>query len=144
MVESEAKRSVASASPSLMTNPLPSPLRRIGLLVFFALTAPFVSAQNQSQSLAFAGLRSFAQQGQFNAVQTDASGNLYLLLDQHDGIRVLKVDPTATTILAQTLLGAAGDVGLALALDPAGNVCLTGTTTSTTLTGTSGAAIPNR
>ena len=47
-------------------------------------------------------------------------------------------------MLAQALLGAAGDIGAALALDPAGNVYVTGTTTSTALTGTSGAAIPAR
>ena len=97
-----------------------------------------------AQQLAFAGLRSVANQGQFNAIKTDASGNLFLLLDQKDGVRILKTDPTATTLLAQSLLGAAGDIGLSLALDPAGNVYVAGTTTSSTLTGTSGAAFPTR
>ena len=47
----------------------------------------------QVQQLAFAGLRSVATQGQFNAVAADSTGNIYLLLDQKDGVRVLKVDP---------------------------------------------------
>jgi hypothetical protein len=96
-----------------------------------------------AQQLAFAGLRSVAQQGQFNAVATDSSGNLYLLLDQKDGVRLLKTDASATTILATALLGAAGDSGLAMALDPSGNVYVVGTTTSGSLTATSGAAFPN-
>ena len=95
------------------------------------------------QQLLFVGLRSVAQQGQFNAIQTDASGDLYLLLDQKDGVWLLKTDSTATTVLAQAHIGAKGDVGLAMALDPAGNVYVTGTTTSGALTSTSGAAFPN-
>ena len=104
-----------------------------------------VSGQtNSSQQLAFAGLRSVAQQGQVNAVQADSAGNLYLLLNQGDGVRILKTDNAAVSLLAQALLGAHGDVGVGLALDPAGNVYVTGTTTSTALNGTSGAAIPTR
>ncbi|MBB5345841.1 choice-of-anchor D domain-containing protein [Tunturibacter empetritectus] len=80
---------------------------------------------------------------QFNAIQSDASGNLYLLLDQGDGIRLLKTDPTATNILAQAHLGSSGDIGLAMALDPSGNLYLTGTTISGTLSTTSGAAFPS-
>ncbi len=99
---------------------------------------------NQTQQLVFAGLRTAAAQGQFTAVQSDRSGNLFLLLNQGDGVRLLKTDASAQTLLAQTLLGATGDIGLALALDPAGNVFVTGTTSSTALTGTSGAAIPTR
>ena len=98
------------------------------------------------QHIAFTGLRSTASPSsnpaQFNAVKTDASGNLYLLLDQKDGVRLLKTDPTATNILAQAQLGAAGDIGLAMALDPSGNIYITGTTTSGTLASTSGSAFP--
>ncbi len=101
-------------------------------------------AANTAQQLAFAGLRAVAAQGQINGVKTDPSGNLYLLLDQKDGVRVLKTDSTASTLLAQTLLGAKGDVGGALALDPAGNVYVTGTTTSAALNATAGAAISTR
>jgi hypothetical protein len=117
-------------------------------IILFALCAGLLPARAQTttgpQQLTFAGLRSSAGQGQFNALKTDASGNLYLLLDQKDGVRLLKTDPTATNILAQAHLGAAGDIGLALAIDPAGNLYVAGTTTSTTLAGTSGAAFPNR
>ncbi len=113
------------------------------LLVALLCLCPFATAQN-TQQLIFAGLRSVAQQGQINAVQTDASGNLYLLINQGDGVRLLKTDPTATNILAQSLLGSKGDIGLAMAQDPAGNLYITGTTTSTTLTATTGSAVPNR
>ena len=101
-------------------------------------------AQNTAQQLGFAGLRSVAMQGEVNAVRSDGAGNLYLLLDQRDGVRLLKTDATASTVLAQALLGAKGDVGLALALDPAGNLYVTGTSTSTALTATPGAAIAQR
>ena len=108
-------------------------------LLFTTLTLP--AQTTGPQQLVFAGLRAAASQGQFNAVKSDPSGNLYLLLDQKDGVRLLKTDPTATSILAQTQFGAAGDIGVALALDPAGNLYVTGTTTSGSISATSGAAI---
>ena len=116
------------------------------LLLLFTALLPALQAQTTTgpQSLALAGLRTASSQGQWNAVSTDASGNIYLLLDQKDGVRLLKSDPTASTILAQAHLGAKGDIGLSLALDPNGNVYIAGTTTSTTLTGTSSAAFRNR
>lgn len=93
-----------------------------------------------AQQLAFAGLRSNNQQGQFNAVQRDASGNLYLLMNQGDGVRVFKFDSTATNLLAQSpVLGAKGDIGLAMALDATGNVYVTGTTSSGLLVATANA-----
>ncbi len=112
------------------------------------LAAPSVDAQPTGpQQLVFAGLRAStnpsSQTAQFNAVQSDANGNLYLLLDQKDGVRLLKTDPTATNILAQTQIGATGDIGLAMALDPAGNIVIAGTTTSGAITATSGAAFPS-
>ncbi|WP_161570972.1 choice-of-anchor D domain-containing protein [Granulicella sibirica] len=116
--------------------------RSVGLA--FSIVLASACAQTAPQHLAFAGLRTASNQGQFNAIQADASGNLYLLLDQHDGVRLLKTDPTATNVLAEAHLGAQGDVGLALALDPAGNPYVAGTTTSTTLAGTQNAAFPTR
>ena len=50
------------------------------------------------QQLAFAGLRAALNsqgqpQGQINAVRVGATGNLYLLIDQKDGVRLLETDP---------------------------------------------------
>jgi hypothetical protein len=96
------------------------------------------------QQFTFAGLRAVLNQGQpqgqINAVLVGATGNLYLLIDQKDGVRLLETDPAATNILNQAQIGAKGDVGVAMALDPAGNVYVTGTTTSGALTATGGAA----
>ncbi len=133
-----------------MKNPL-SLQRFIARLCGFmalALAAAVIEAQTTGpQQLVFAGLRastnSSSQNAQFNAVQSDAQGNLYLLLDQKDGVRLLKTDPTATNILAQAQLGAAGDIGVAMTLDPSGNIVIAGTTTSGAITATSGAAFPN-
>jgi trimeric autotransporter adhesin len=113
--------------------------------VLFALLASALHAQQTGpQQLVFAGLRTVPSQGlpegQINGIRSDAQGNLYLLIDQKDGVRILKTDPAAANILAQAQIGAKGDIGLALALDPAGNVYVTGTTTSGALTATAGAA----
>ncbi len=113
-------------------------------IALLSLFAQGLHPQTPSQQLVFAGLRSVASQGQFNGVKTDASGNIYLLLDQGDGVRILKTDPAGNALLAQAQLGAKGDSGVALALDPVGNVYVAGTTTSSVLTGTSGSALPNR
>jgi hypothetical protein len=99
---------------------------------------------NTSQQLTIAGLRSAANQGEFNAVVTNAAGDLYLVLNQGDGIRILETDASASTVLAQAHLGATGDEGLAMAIDPSGNLYVTGTTTSSTLTATAGTAFPAR
>ncbi len=122
-------------------------LRLCALLLLLIPLLPATSqitSQTNTQQLAFAGLRSVAQRGQINAVASDAAGNLYLLLDQGDGVRLLKTDASATNILAQAVLGAQGDVGVALALDPTGNVYVTGTSSSPSLRATAGAAFPNR
>jgi len=105
-----------------------------------------VSAQavNATQQVTLQGILSTNNHGNFTAAAYAPDGSLILLLDQHDGIRLLKTNPTATTILAQSQQGSAGDSGLAMALDPSGNIYVTGTTTSTTLTGTSNAAFPTR
>jgi hypothetical protein len=124
-------------------------LTALFLLANLFATQPLAAQSNPltgPQQLVFTGLLGSSNSqlyAQFNAVQSDASGNLYLLLDQKDGVRLLKTDPTATNILAQTQLGAAGDIGLAMALDPSGNVYITGTTTSGTLQSTAGTAFPS-
>ncbi len=114
-------------------------------LLASTLATPSPAQTTGPQQLAFAGLlgsTNSQHNAQFNAVQSDSSGNLYLLLDQKDGIRLLKADPTASTFLAQTQFGAAGDIGLAMALDPSGNIYVTGAANSGTLTATPGAAFP--
>ncbi len=147
-MKTQPKRTHIPAPRSKLTSPKLSKFKlfpSILLLVLAVTTARSQTpAQTTSQQLSFAGLRTVAMQGQINAVKTDAAGNLYLLLNQGDGVRLLKTDSSASTILAQALLGAKGDIGLALALDPAGNLYVTGTTTSTALAATPGAAIPNR
>ncbi|MCU1253229.1 MAG: hypothetical protein JWQ49_6258, partial [Edaphobacter sp.] len=128
----------------------PRSLRRIvaGLCGFLALALanqPGTAQNTGPQQLVFTGLLGSTNSNsnaQFNAVQSDASGNLYLLLDQKDGVRLLKTDPTATNILAQAQFGATGDIGVALALDSSGNLYVTGTTTSSTIAATSAAAFP--
>ena len=97
------------------------------------------------QQLAFAGLRAAVgsqgqPEGQINAVQTNAAGDIYLLINQGDGVRVVETNPAASSVLASAQIGAKGDIGLAMALDPASNVYVTGTTTSGSLTATGGAA----
>ncbi|WP_353068876.1 choice-of-anchor D domain-containing protein [Tunturibacter empetritectus] len=122
----------------------------IALLLLASLPLAAQASATGPQQLLFTGLLGSsnpdptnAHYAQFNAIKSDSAGNLYLLLDQGDGIRLLKTDPTATNVLAQTHLGSSGDIGLAMALDPSGNLYLTGTTTSGTLSTTSGAAFPS-
>ncbi len=99
------------------------------------------------QQLAFAGLRAVLNQGQpagqINAIQSNAADDLYLLINQGDGVRVIETNSTASTVLNTAYLGSKFDIGLAMALDPAGNVYVTGTTGSGVLTATSGAAFTN-
>ena len=109
-----------------------------------ALFAQATQAGNTAQQLVFAGLHSAAMQGQINAIQADGAGELYLLLNQGDGVRLIKTDNAGSQVLAQTQLGAAGDVGVGLALDSAGKVYITGTTLSSSFAATGGAALGTR
>ncbi|GGG72546.1 choice-of-anchor D domain-containing protein [Edaphobacter dinghuensis] len=113
------------------------------ILCVLSFIIPETLHAQQTQQLLFTGLRSVASQGRFNAVQSAPNGDLYLLLDQKDGVRLLKTDASATIVLAQAQLGAKGDIGLAMALDPSGSIYITGTTGSGSLAATSGVAFPN-
>jgi hypothetical protein len=136
-------RSTRANSPHLLVLLQCTGLHLAATAAFALPLAAQTVAPTGPQQLTFAGLRSVASQGQINAVGSDGAGNLYLLLNQNDGVRLLKTDPTATTVLAQALLGAQGDIGLALAIDPSSSIYITGTTTSGALGGTSGAAFNN-
>ena len=121
-------------------------LRTLAVCLAVLLTSSFACAQavNVSQQVTLAGLRSANGQGSFYAAAYGADGSLFLLYDQHDGVRVLKLNAAGSTVLAQAQLGTVGDSPLAMALDPAGNVYVTGTSTSGNLNGTSGSAFPSR
>ena len=123
---------------SLLPHKIRLLLRTLLPLLLFAGYAP-------AQSITQSGLRSINGQGRFRSLKADAAGNLYTLLDAGDGIRVVKMDSTATSILAETHLGQTGDQALALALDSAGSVYVTGTSLSSgSVTGTAGTAFPAR
>jgi hypothetical protein len=118
------------------------------LLCGLAFVLPSLLAAQQTpstgtQQLAFAGLRAVANAGQINAIQTNAQGDLYLLINQGDGVRVIETGPAAANVLATAYIGAKFDIGLAMALDPTGNVYVTGTTDSGALTATSSVAFPS-
>jgi len=115
-------------------------LPALGLCLLGTTAQAQTTQQTGAQELAFAGLHAVSNAGQINAIKTNSAGDIYLLLNQGDGVRVIETDSTAKTVLASAYLGAKNDVGLAMALDPSGNVYVTGTTSSGSLTATSGAA----
>ena len=100
-------------------------------------------AVNTTQQVTLLGLLTQANRGNFLAAANAADGSLYLLLDQGDGVRVLKTNAAATTVLAQSHVGATGDAGVAMAVDPNGNVYVTGTSSSGSLAGTGGVPFPS-
>ncbi len=116
-------------------------LARLLPLMMLTMAVAQPVAANVAQRLVFAGLRSVGSQGQVNGVATDATGDVYLAFNQGDGVRVLKVANDGGALLAQAQLGAAGDLAVALALDPSGNVYVAGTSTSGALAATNGAAM---
>ncbi len=113
------------------------------LTVFILLCVAMPRARGQQLSLL--GLRTQNGQGQFNGLKADAAGNLYTLLEARDGVRLLKFDPTGATLLGQAQFGSAGDQGVALASDTAGNIYVAGTSLSTgSVSGTGATAFPAR
>jgi hypothetical protein len=111
-------------------------------LIALLLALPAVSF---AQSLTLAGLYSVdtgvnSTSAAFRGVQMDSARNIYLLLDEGDGVRVLKLNPAGTAALASVHLGAAGDHGTAFAIDSGGNIYVTGIAGSGVLATTSGAA----
>jgi len=132
---------VSAERPATMTF-----LNKLGAVCLLAagLTSRDMHGQTPAtaQALVFAGLRAANAQGQINALAVAPAGDIYLLFDQKDGVRLLKVAANESTVLAQVHLGAAGDSGVGLALDSAGNVDVTGIATSGFLSATSGAAFP--
>jgi len=98
---------------------------------------------NAAQQVTLQGILSVANHGSFPAAAYAPDGTLILLLNQQDGIRLLKTNATSTTLIAQTQQGAAGDIALALALDPSGNIYVTGTSASGALSGTAGVPYPS-
>ncbi|HEY4008560.1 MAG TPA: SBBP repeat-containing protein, partial [Acidobacteriaceae bacterium] len=99
-------------------------------------------AQYASQQVLAEELLTQNHRGSFTAAGFAPDGSLYLLLDEGDGVRVLKTDSAGSSVQAQLHLGAAGDSPVALAVDPSGNVYIAGTSTSGALTGTSGVSFP--
>ena len=124
-------------------------VRALMLASVWALGVTALKAQianqpiNATQQVVLQGLRSSAGHGSFSAAQYAPDGSLILLLDEQDGVRILKTGPSATTVIAQAMMGAAGDSGVAIAIDPGGNIYVTGTTTSGSLRATAGVLFPS-
>jgi hypothetical protein len=106
----------------------------------------WANARLQAQSVSLAGLKSVDQGvnssfATFRAVQLDSTKNIYLLLDEGDGVRLLKLNPAGNSLLASAHLGAAGDHGTGMVLDSNANVYVTGTAGSGQMSVAGGGAI---
>ena len=108
-----------------------------------ALCPAVAQTVNAAQQVTLQGLLSVANHGSFTAAAYAPDGTLILLLNQNDGIRLLKTNSASTTLIAQSHQGVTGDIALALALDPSGNIYVTGTSTSGALSGTAGVPYPS-
>ncbi len=125
---------------------MPTPVVRPLLLLIALISLPLsLAAQTSSPlSISLAGLRNVdygvtSTTASFPAVQMDSALNIYLLLDENDGVRILKLDPTGTMLLSFAHIGAAGDHGVGLAF-AGGQLYVTGTAGSGTLSASAGAA----
>lgn len=117
----------------------------LSLLLILGLPCAAASSAQMPSPLAvrLEGLRSVNHQGSFRAAAYLPDGTLVLLLDEGDGLRLLKTDADASQLLGEVHLGGSGDSGIALAMDRTGNVFVAGTAWSGALTGTPGAAFPS-
>jgi hypothetical protein len=121
----------------------PSRTMRFGVALLGAL---LTTAYLAAQSVSVAGLYGVDQgvsstSANFVSVQMDSAKDLYLLLDEGDGVRVLKLNPAGTSLLDSIHLGAAGDHGAAMALNSSGNVYVAGVAGSGQLTASGSGAI---
>ncbi|MDE1161955.1 MAG: choice-of-anchor D domain-containing protein [Acidobacteriaceae bacterium] len=99
---------------------------------------------NATQTLLTQGLLAANGKGSFKAAAFLPDSNLVLLINQGDGLRLAKTDARATTTITQVQSGATGDVGIAMAVDPSGNVYVVGTSSSAVLSGTGSVPFPAR
>ena len=112
------------------------------LLLAIASFALCSNAQYASQQLLREGILTQQHRGSFVGSAFAPDGSLYLLLDEGDGVRVLKTDSSASILQAQVHLGATGDSPVAIAVDSNGNLYIAGTSTSGALAGTGGVPFP--
>ena len=122
-------------------------MQRLCLLLCLALASlPFATAPGQTTVPSLNhlyGLRSSSNHvGGLKAAAYLPDGTVVLLYDEGTGLHLVKADASLSTVLAEAQAGAAGDTGVALAVDPQGDIYVGGTSGSGTLTGTSGAAFP--
>lgn len=122
-----------------------SRLAALAAICAWAWVCGTVAAQNVNayQQVTLQGLLTNGSHGSFLSAANAADGSLYLLLNPGDGVRILKTNAGASTVLAQARAGTTGDAGVSLVLDPAGNVYVTGTSSSGSLAGTSGVLFPS-
>lgn len=120
-------------------------MRRITLKPVFLFLSALTVLSLHAQVVSLVGLRSLNHAGAFHGLKSDATGNLYTLFDANDGVRLLKFNADGTQLLAQTKLGQAGDVGVALDIDSLGFIAVAGTSASNgSVAGTSRTAFPRR
>jgi trimeric autotransporter adhesin len=132
----------AAANPTMKIRDLSSsiaPLLASSWIVCVSAPAQVVDA---SQSVSLKEMRTSASHGSFPSAAFAAEGNLFLLLDEQDGIRVVKTDLTGKSVLADAHIGVKGDSPVAMTLDSSGDIYVVGTTDSGSLIGTPGIAFP--